>query len=304
MLPSSAHASLEEKMDAALMSKKSRFHQKTLQYIGMVIFGLIAFMYLTPLLWLFDVSFRPRIEIFQVPPKILQAAPWVTFRSYSFDSFKLAFQKYQVGQGFLNSVFVTACGVVVTLLVCSLAAYAFAFLKFKGREIIFLCILSTMMLPMDTLLAPMYRVLRTLGLFNKHLGLILLYGASAFGVFLIRQFYVRLPISLIEAAVMDGASKLRIWWQIILPLSKPALSALAIYQFRLIWNDFLIPMIVLRNRALHTLPIKLQTMDSITIAKDYDAIMATGFLAVFVPIVFFLIYQRQFMEGLSGSVKG
>lgn len=303
MLPS-AKTSLEEQMDATLMNKKSLLHKRIIQYIGMGIFTLIAFMYLTPLFWLFDVSFRPRIEIFQVPPRILQAAPWVTFRSYSFDSFKMAFEKYQVGQGFLNSVFVTVSGVVLTLLVCSLAAYAFAFFKFKGRNFIFMFILATMMLPMDTLLAPTYRVIRSLGLFNKHLGLILLYGASAFGVFLIRQFYVRLPVSLIEAAVMDGASKLRIWWQIILPLSKPALSALAIYQFRGIWNDFLMPMLFLRNKALHTLPIKLQVMDSSTIAKDYDAMMATGFLAVFIPIVFFLIYQRQFMEGLSGSVKG
>src|SRR5690554_2377328 len=299
-----AKVALEEQMDAQLLNKKSRLHQKMLQYTGMVIFGLIAFLYLTPLFWLFDVSFRPRIEIFQVPPRLLQGAPWVTLKSYSFDSFRLACGKYQMPQGFLNSVFVAVSGVVLTLLVCSLAAYAFAFFKFKGRQVLFMCILATLMLPMDTLIAPMYSVLRSLHLLNKQLGIILMYGASGFGVFLIRQYYVRLPVSLIEAAVMDGASKFRIWWQIIVPLSKPVLSALAIYQFRFIWNDFLMPLLILRKQTLHTLPIKLQVMDSINIAKHYDAMMATGFLAVIVPLVFFLIYQRQFLEGLSGSVKG
>ena len=269
--------------------------------IGVMCF--IAFFYLFPLLWLFDTSFRPKVEIFNTPPRILQAAPWETFKSYSLNSFDLAINRYQMNQGFLNSVIITVSGILLTLLVCSLAAYAFALLRFKGRNFLFYCILATMMLPATTMLAPLFKVIQSYGLYNKHLGLILLYAASALGVFLLRQYYVRLPVSMIEAAVMDGASKLRIWWWIVLPLGKPALSALAIYQFRYIWNDFLIPMVLLRNRTLHTLPIKLQVMDSVNVAKDYDAIIATGFIAIIIPIFFFLIFQRQFMEGLSGSLK-
>ena len=215
------------------------------------------------MLWLFDTSFRPKVEIFNVPPRILQAPPWETFRSYSLESFQVAINRYQMHQGFLNSVLVTSSAIILTLLVCSLAAYAFALLKFPGRDIIFYCILATMMLPITTMLAPLFKVMQTYGMYNKHLGLILLYATSAFGVFLLRQYYVRLPLSLIEAAVVDGASKFRIWWWIVLPLGKPVLSALAIYQFRYVWNDFLNPLILLRSKNLHTLPIKLQVMDSI-----------------------------------------
>lgn len=271
--------------------------------LAILVMCFIALFYLIPLIWLFDTSFRPKVEIFNVPPRILQGPPWETFRSYSLESFRVAISRYQMHQGFLNSVLVTGGAIILTLLVCSLAAYAFALLKFPGRDIIFYSILATMMLPITTMLAPLFKVMQSYGLYNKHLGLILLYAASAFGVFLLRQYYVRLPLSLIEAAVVDGASKFRIWWWIVLPLGKPVLSALAIYQFRYVWNDFLIPLILLRSKNLHTLPIKLQVMDSITIAKDYDAMIATGFVAILIPVIFFLFFQRQFLEGLSGSLK-
>lgn len=296
--PEVAKAHMKPKKSIALKQRKT---WKRGTSIGLMSF--IALFYLFPLLWLFDTSFRPKVEIFNTPPRILQAPPWETFKSYSLASFNLAVNRYQMNQGFLNSVLISACGILLTLLVCSLAAYAFALLRFKGRNFLFYCILATMMLPATTMLPPLFKVIQTYGLYNKHLGLILLYAASAFGVFLLRQYYVRLPISLIEAAVMDGASKFRIWWWIVLPLGKPALSALAIYQFRHIWNDFLVPMVLLRSRELHTLPIKLQVMDSVNVAKDYDAIIATGFIAITIPILFFLVFQRQFMEGLSGSLK-
>jgi ABC-type glycerol-3-phosphate transport system permease component len=227
----------------------------------------------------------------------------VTFKSYSLSNFTLAFQKYQVGGALLNSILVTVSAILLTLIVCSLAGYAFALLKFPGRNGIFIAILCTMMLPTITLLAPYFRVIRTLGLYNKHLGIIVPYAASAFGVFLLRQYYIRLPNSLLEAAVMDGASHLRIWWQIILPVSKPVLATLAIYQFTTIWNDFLVPLLILRTKTLHTLPIKLQAIDSVNVAKDYDAIIATSFIAIIIPIMVFLMFQRQFIEGISGSVK-
>lgn len=276
---------------------------KVPKILGYTVLGFVSLMFVAPLFWLFDVAFRPKIEIFQVPPRIFQAAPWITMRSYSLNSFIKAISRYHADVGFINSVFVTSISIILTLLVCSLAAYAFATMKFRGRNIIFLGVLTTMMLPTVTMIAPYYRVLRIYGLLNNHLGLILPYAASAFGTFLLRQYIVKLPTSLFEAALVDGASQLRIWWQIVLPLTKPALAALAIYQFREIWNDFLRPMIILRQDSLFTLPISLQFMDSVNIAKDYDAMVATGFVAVLIPIIFFLIFQRQFMEGLSGGIK-
>ncbi len=274
------------------------------KFIGYVLLGLTAFLAMLPLLWLFDVAFRPKIEIFQVPPVVFQRDLLHAFSSYSWHSFGRAISQFQIGLAFYNSLLVTLVGILLTLGVCSLCAYAFAFMEFKGKNFIFFAILATMMLPTGTMVAPYYQVLRTLGLTNQLAGIIIPYAASAFGVFLLRQYFICLPMSLFEAAVIDGASRLRIWWQIILPLSKPALAALAIIQFRLIWNDFMIPMIVLRDDALFTLPVKLQVMDSTNFNVPYDAIMATGFISAAIPIVFFLFFQRQFVEGLSGSVKG
>ena len=293
-----------EEKGSLIVQKTPKEHRsgkgKTIKIIAIV---MLALGYLFPLIWLLDTSFRPKVEIFNVPPRILQAPPWVTFKSYSFSNFTLAFEKYQVGLALINSVLVTVSAILLTLIVCSLAGYAFALLKFPGRNGIFFVILCTMMLPTITLLAPYFRVIRVLGLYNKHLGIIIPYAASAFGVFLLRQYYIRLPNSLMEAAVMDGASHLRVWWQIILPVSKPVLATLAIYQFTAIWNDFLVPLLILRNKTLHTLPIKLQAIDSVNVAKDYDAIIATSFIAIIIPIVVFLMFQRQFIEGISGSVK-
>lgn len=271
--------------------------------INYTLLTMFSFLFVFPLFWLMDVSFRPKIEIFQVPPRIFQAAPWVTFQSYSFDSFIQSITKYHADIGFINSVFVTMSGIILTLLICSLAAYAFATMRFPGRNVIFMGILVTMMLPTVTMIAPYYRVLRVYGILNSHLGLILPYAGSAFGTFLLRQYITRLPVSLFEAAVIDGASQFRIWWRIVLPLAKPALAALAIYQFRDIWNDFLKPMIILRSDSLFTLPITLQFMDSVNIAKDYNCMVATGFVAVLIPIIFFILFQRQFIEGLSGGIK-
>src|SRR5690606_33498986 len=150
------------------------------------------------------------------PPRILQGPPWETFRSYSLESFQVAINRYQMHQGFLNSVLVTTSAIILTLLVCSLAAYAFALLKFPGRDFIFYCILATMMLQITTMLAPLFKVMHGHGLYHKHLDLILLYAASAFGVSPSRQYYVRLHLSQIEAAVVDGARKFRIGWWIVL----------------------------------------------------------------------------------------
>jgi ABC-type glycerol-3-phosphate transport system permease component len=281
---------------------KKRF-DKPKRVLGYALLGLGAVLAMLPLLWLLDVAFRPKIEIFQVPPVIFQTDLWHAFSSYSWDSFAKAMER-QAGLAFLNSVFVTGAGILLTLLVCSLCAFAFAFMNFRGKTVIFIGILATMMLPTVTMIAPYYQLLRTLGLTNSHAGLIVPYAASAFGVFLLRQYFICLPYSLYEAAVIDGAGPLRVWWRVVLPLSKPALAALAIIQFRLIWNDFMMPMIVLRDESLFTLPVKLQMLDSTNINVPYDAIMATGLIAAAIPVIFFLIFQRQFVEGLSGGIKG
>jgi ABC-type glycerol-3-phosphate transport system permease component len=277
---------------------------KALRLCGLAAMCALSLIFAAPLLWLADVSLRPKSEIFAVPPKILSGPITETMRSYSLNSFIQAIQQWDVGQAFFNSAFITISAILLTILVCSLCAFAFAHMRFPGRDIIFVCLLATMMMPTVTMISPYYRVLRLYGLNNTYQGLIIPYSASVFLLFLLRQYFVKIPTSYIEAAVVDGAGMFRIWWQIILPLAKPALATLAIYQFRAVWNDFLIPMIVLRTKTLHTLPIKLQFMDSQNYNVPFDAIMATSLIAVLIPVVFFFAFQKQFIAGLSGGLKG
>jgi ABC-type glycerol-3-phosphate transport system permease component len=274
-----------------------------LQLVGAGALCVAGVLYLTPLLWLLDASFRPAVDIFQFPPVLFREPLLEALDGYTLDSFRLAFTRWDVGWALLVSIAVTIAGILLTLLVCSLCAYAFAFLQFPARGPLFFLILATMMLPMTTMMVPYYKVIRGLGLSNNLLGLIVPYAVSAFGVFMLRQYYIKLPRSLIECAKVEGASHLRIWWSIVVPLSRPALAALAIVQFRQIWNDFLYPMIILRSESLFTLPIRIQVMDSQNFSKPYGAIITAGFITALVPMVFFMIFQRQFIEGLAGGIK-
>ncbi|MGQ9778668.1 MAG: carbohydrate ABC transporter permease [Bacillota bacterium] len=287
----------------AVNERNNKRVKRLKEFLSLVLLSCLAFFFLVPLLWLFYVSFVPKIDIFRVPPAILVDFSG-TVKRFTLSSFAQAFGRWQIGLALFNSLFITVASIIFTILVCSLCAYGFAFMDFRGKNVLFVTILATIMLPTVTMIAPYYQVLGIYGLRNTRLGLILPYAASAFSVFLLRQYFVRIPLELFEAAVVDGASRFRIWWQIVMPLAKPAITALAIYQFRNVWNDFLTPMIVLRNEKLFTIPIKLQFMDSVNINIPWDAMMATGFIAVSIPFVFFLVYQRQFMEGISGALKG
>jgi ABC-type glycerol-3-phosphate transport system permease component len=272
-------------------------------WIGIIILCTVGILYLYPLFWLIDSSFRPAVDIFQVPPVIFKEPFLKAISGYTFDSFIVAFVNWNVGWAFLMSVVVTLAGIFLTLLICSLCAYAFAYLEFPGRNFLFMVILASMMLPMTTMITPYYKVIRTVGLSNNLFGLIIPYAISAFGVFLLRQYYIKIPRGLIDAAKIDGAGHLKIWWHVILPLSKPALAALSIIQFRQIWNDFLYPIIILKNELLFTLPVRIQVMDSQNFNKPYDAIITTGFITALVPMIFFLIFQKQFIQGLTGGIK-
>lgn len=273
-----------------------------LQWLGVAFLCLVGLVYLYPLFWLFDSSLRPGVEIFQFPP-ILFRDFWAGITGYTFGSYKLALGHWNVGWSFGVSVLVTSSVILLTLLLCSLAAYAFAYLEFRGRNALFAFLLATMMLPTGTMIAAFRQLIVSLGLYNTLMAIILPSSVSAFGVFLLRQYYIKIPRTLMEAAKVEGASHLRIWWSIILPLSRPALAALAIVQFRGVWNDFLLPMIMLEKDTLLTLPIKIRQMDSVNFNKPYESIIAAGFITALVPMIFFLIFQKQFIEGLAGGVK-
>lgn len=247
-------------------------------WIGWGILSLVAIVYLMPLIWLTSSAFKPATEIFALPVRL-----WSDH--FSIQNFILSQTKWKIGQSFLNSVELTVGSVLLQLLICSWCAYALATMKFKGRQLIFYIILATMMLPGFTMIVPSYRVATSLKLVNTFMGLILPGSASAFGVFLLRQHLIRIPPDFFEAALMDGATQMRIWWQIAMPLAKPALAALAIFSFIAVWRDLLWPMLILQKEELFTLPIKIFFMKSY-FSRDYGSIMATSFIVALVPVMF------------------
>ncbi|HEY1406852.1 MAG TPA: ABC transporter permease subunit, partial [Spirochaetota bacterium] len=257
----------------------------------------IALIFLFPLIWLFDASLRPPLEMLQVPPVMFQKPIWQSVQSYTRDSYIASFLYWNAGKALLNSVVVTGGSIFLTGIVCSMCAYALVFIKFRGRKLFLLVAISTMMLPTSTLIVAFYRVISSLHLVNNWLGLILPAAVSGFGVFLLRQYFIKIPYEVVESAKIDGANHLQIWWHIILPLARPALAALAIIQFRIVWNDFLMPIIVMRDDSLFTLPIK------IIFINQAGAVAATGFVTIFVPLVLFVKFHRQFVDNLTVGVK-
>ncbi|MGJ3239237.1 MAG: carbohydrate ABC transporter permease [Anaerolineae bacterium] len=204
----------------------------------------------------------------------------------------------------LNSFIVALAVVLLQLLTSSLAAYPLSKMRFKGRETIFYLILATLIFPDQLTLIPIYIMsVNIFGFADTLHGLVIPFGANAFGIFLLRQTYQSIPDEIIEAARMDGASELRIWLQILMPLIRPGLATLAIFSFVGSWNSFLWPLLMLRDSSLYTLPIGLAFLEGAFTGNLRT--VAAGVIVATVPIlIVFLMFQRQFIQGLSGAVKG
>lgn len=205
---------------------------------------------------------------------------------------------------FLNSVIVTAATTVLVLLTASMAGYAFARIRFPGRDYAFLAVVSTLMVPHQVLLVPQYVMMAELGWINTYHAMIVPRVGLALGVFMLRQFFLGLPRELEEAAVIDGSSRFGIFWRIALPLAKPALSALTIFTVLGSWNDFLWPMVVTTKEKMFTLTVGLANFAG-THGFEYGAWMAAACLASTPVLVVFLLMQRQFVRGLTMTgIKG
>jgi ABC-type glycerol-3-phosphate transport system permease component len=242
-------------------------------------------------------SFKPTNEMFSLPPNL-----WIAGKM-GFQNYGIAFTKHEVHIAVMNSVAVTTLQIFFQLLVPALAAYPLATMRFPGRNAIFYGILATMMIPQFGMLVPAFKVVSSLKLVNNYAGIVIPAAAAPFGVFLLRQYYSRLPKDFFDAGIVDGANQLTLWFKVALPLAKPALAALAIYTFTGSWKNLLWPMLILQKKELFTLPIRLFFMIS-GYAQDYASLMAGSTIAAAVPLVFFLFFQAQFIEGLSGGIKG
>jgi putative chitobiose transport system permease protein len=253
---------------------------------------------LFPLLWLVSTSLKsPTENVFSFPPQLLPKEP-------TLDNFKTVWQTYPFGSYLWNSTVVAVLSVVLNLLLCSLAAYPLARLDFTGKKLIFALIISTIMIPFQIVMIPLYILIIQLGLKNNYLGVILPNIASAFGIFLLRQAFQGVPKELEEAARMDGCSELGIWYNVMIPAVKPALVTLAIFTFIASWSDFLWPLIVLDRPEYYTLPLGVATLAG-TFSLDWRIIAAGSIISIIPVLILFLFVQRYIIPtNISSGVKG
>ena len=271
--------------------------QKTIHLVSRLLLLLTGLSMFVPFLWMLSTSLKADALILAFPPQIWPADP--TLASYT----RLT-ELFPISRLFMNSIVVALIATTGQLLTSSLAAYAFARITFRGRNVLFLLYLATLMIPFQVTITPLFILMRLLGWINSYQGLILPGVFSAFGVFLLRQAMLSLPRELEEAALIDGASPWTLYGRIIMPLTRPALATLAIFAFMGSWNSFLWPLFILRDEALMTLPVGLATLHGRWLTQ-WNLVMAGAVITVGPMLIVYLLAQRYFEQGvvLSG-LKG
>lgn len=266
-----------------------------LRYLAILIVLLFT---VGPFLWLLSTSLKSADEnIFAYPPVLIPQSP-------TLDNFFRVIDSQPFFTYLKNSALVTALSVALNLLLASLAAYPLARIPFKGRSVLFIVLLSSMMIPFQLLMIPVYELAISLGLQNTYLGLLLPHACTAFGIFFMRQAFLSVPVAIEEAAIMDGVSRLRIWWFVMLPLIKPSLATLAVFSFIAVWGDFLWPLIIIDQPSLFTLPLGVNRLAS-SFSLDWRLVAAGAVFSIVPILLFFTFTQRFFIEGaMKGAVKG
>jgi multiple sugar transport system permease protein len=265
--------------------------------VGMVraIWSLVALilglMTIFPLLFMLAISFKTPTEVFQ--PNLLPSRPIL-------DNFIYVLTEVPFWRYLLNTFFVSAVVTIAALLFHTMAGYALARLRFPGRETIFLAMFSTFLVSLPVIIVPLFILVRTMGMLNSYSGLIIPAIFNAFGIFLLRQYYLSLPRELEEAAVIDGAGYWRIYWDVILPLSRPIVAALAILFFLANWNSFLWPLTVASDQNLWVVQVAIANFKS-QYSASWNYTMAASTIVALPMLILFLIFQRQIMESIKTS---
>ena len=261
---------------------------RTLCIVGILAFG--GLLMIIPYYWMFITSIKPLAEIHTFPPRFYVQHP--TVAPYG-DLFKLL----PMARAFFNSIFVALTVTVSNVFFCSLAGYAFAKLRFPGRDAIFFLFVASMMIPWQVNIIPCFVIIRHLGWLNSYQALIVPNLARAFGIFLCRQYVLSIPKDFMEAARIDGCSEFGIYWRVILPLMTPALAALAIFIFLDQWNSFVWPLVIIHSGHMRTIPL-IMTVLTGQFAANFAMVMAGSVVATLPIIVMFLAFQRQFIKGV------
>lgn len=252
---------------------------------------------LVPFVWMLSASLKRDIDVFIFPIVWIPKAP--VWHNYISIWTRIPFVTF-----FLNTIKLTVIITILQLLTSSFAAYAFAKLRFKGRNLLFLSYVATIALPWQVYMIPQFIMMRHLGLPDTHLALIIIQSFTAFGVFLMRQFYMNVPNELCDAARIDGMSEYGIYARIMLPLSKPALATLTIFSFVFVWNDFMGPLIYLSSDKKKTIQLGLRLFIQ-QYGADYAHIMAASLVAMIPVIILFIAFQRFYVQGIATSgLKG
>ncbi len=282
------------------MTKKSSIHRN--RVIGKVLIYalliLITAIMIIPFLWMLSASIKTNTEVFKITP--FQFIPDVP----QWSNYQEIWTKIPLAKFIGNTVFLTIVVTLLQMLTSSFAAYAFAKLEFKNRNALFLAYIATIAMPWQVYMVPQFIMMRGMGLNDKLLAMICLQAFSAFGVFLMKQFYEGIPDSLCEAARIDGMSEYKIYSTIMLPLSKPALSTLVIFTFVNTWNDYLGPLIYLKSEAKKTIQLGLKMFIG-QYAAEYGLIMAGSIITLIPVLIVFLALQKYFVEGVASTgIKG
>ncbi len=265
-----------------------------LTYACLVVGSAVMFL---PVLWVALSSFKGLNEIYRIPPTLLPEE-WIT-TNYTGALERFPFLRYLV-----NSVTVTAVATLITLSINSMAAFALSKYRFRGRDAIFLIILGTLMIPLQVIMLPVYLVIAWLGMANTLWGIIIPPAATPTGVFLLRQYMLTIPDELLEAARIDGAGEFRIYWQVVLPLTVPALAVLTVFSIMWRWNDFLWPLIVINQDRLFTLQLGLARFRG-ELVTDWHYVLAMTVLSILPITLVFAVLQRYLVSGIATTgLKG
>lgn len=252
---------------------------------------------LAPFVWMVSAAFMHQGHASVYPPRFFPD-------EITFEQFRTLFSRLAIGRNFLNSLFLAVSITLISLFFNSLAGYAFAKYRFKGKKQLFNLLISSMIIPAQVTMLPLFIMLKYMGLINTYMAIIIPGLANMFGIFLIRQYALSIPDSLIEAARMEGATEFQIYRTVILPLCKPILTTLAIFTFMTVWNDFLWPLIALTDNSMYTLPVALANLMG-EHSRNPELMMAGSVITIIPIIIVFLALQKYYISGImAGSVKG
>lgn len=273
---------------------------KIFVYVSVTIIGIL---FALPFVWTMGSSLKPVTEIFKFPPTLLPQEPrWANYT----DIFRIA----PFGRFIWNTAYITALAMIGQILSASAVAFGFSRFRFPGRDMLFFVVLSTMMLPWQVTIVPTFLMFRYLGWINTYFPLIVpsFFGGGAFYIFLLRQFFLTIPRDLDEAAKIDGASSVRIFWNILLPLAKPAIATVAIFSFIEHWNEFIGPLIYLNTAEKFTVSIGLRYFTASAFESDEPReaiLMAASLIVALPPLILFFVAQKYFVQGIvTTGLKG